>query len=282
MGTMSMLNQAAVEALCSAAYMENYLECMENLPDDLQRSVSLLRELDSQTCDYLREISLHQELYLGDHDSVARKRSLVQIQRALVKCQEVGDEKLQIVAHIVEFVENRTRQLEQDLENLDPSTAPSHLKRDEDVIMVRHSMNPNKKIASHAIASGASSPAHTATMPSPSTDQDKPLGRKRPIRVIKKEEKKEEKEKLKKPRKKKAKKNEKISPIDISLIDPDEPTYCSCRQISYGEMIGCDNDDCPIEWYHFNCVGLTTKPKGKWYCPECRGDKPTVPRQQQK
>lgn len=46
---MSMLNQAAVEALCSATYLENYLECMENLPDDLQRVVSQLRELDAAT-----------------------------------------------------------------------------------------------------------------------------------------------------------------------------------------------------------------------------------------
>lgn len=47
-------------------------------------------------------------------------------------------------------------------------------------------------------------------------------------------------------------------------------------QVSYGEMIGCDNDLCPIEWFHFSCVGLTNKPKGKWFCPKCRGDKPTV------
>lgn len=78
-------------------------------------------------------------------------------------------------------------------------------------------------------------------------------------------------------------------------------------QISYGEMIGCDNDLCPIEWFHFSCVQvnylmcclpfvlltltfiesttrdlketffqLTTKPKGKWFCPKCRGDKPTM------
>lgn len=60
------------------------------------------------------------------------------------------------------------------------------------------------------------------------------------------------------------------------VIDPNEPTYCVCNQVSYGEMIGCDNNDCKLEWFHFNCVGLTTKPKGKWYCPDCRGEKPTV------
>ena len=52
-------------------------------------------------------------------------------------------------------------------------------------------------------------------------------------------------------------------------VDPNEPTYCLCQQVSYGEMIGCDNTDCPIEWFHFGCMQLTTKPKGKWYCPKC-------------
>lgn len=26
-------------------------------------------------------------------------------------------------------------------------------------------------------------------------------------------------------------------------LDPNEPTYCLCQQVSFGEMIGCDNDD---------------------------------------
>lgn len=26
-------------------------------------------------------------------------------------------------------------------------------------------------------------------------------------------------------------------------VDPNEPTYCLCQQVSYGEMIGCDNVD---------------------------------------
>ncbi len=52
----------------------------------------------------------------------------------------------------------------------------------------------------------------------------------------------------------------------------DEETYCTCEQISYGQMICCDNKSCKIQWFHFNCVKLNTKPKGKWYCPMCRGD----------
>lgn len=52
-------------------------------------------------------------------------------------------------------------------------------------------------------------------------------------------------------------------------IDPNEPTYCTCGRVSFGEMIGCDNPECAIEWFHFECVGLSGPVKGKWYCPDC-------------
>jgi len=31
-------------------------------------------------------------------------------------------------------------------------------------------------------------------------------------------------------------------------VDPNEPTYCLCHQVSYGEMIGCDNLDVSISF----------------------------------
>lgn len=53
-------------------------------------------------------------------------------------------------------------------------------------------------------------------------------------------------------------------------IDPNEPTYCTCNQVSYGEMVGCDNQKCPIEWFHYGCVGIKEPPNGNWFCPLCR------------
>ncbi|KAH8548577.1 hypothetical protein BGW37DRAFT_506727 [Umbelopsis sp. PMI_123] len=52
-------------------------------------------------------------------------------------------------------------------------------------------------------------------------------------------------------------------------VDPNEPVYCFCRQVSYGEMVACDNDECEIEWFHLPCVKLTSVPRGKWYCDNC-------------
>ena len=41
-----------------------------------------------------------------------------------------------------------------------------------------------------------------------------------------------------------------------------EPRYCYCNEISFGDMVACDNDKCPREWFHLACVGLS-KPPGK-------------------
>jgi inhibitor of growth protein 3 len=52
----------------------------------------------------------------------------------------------------------------------------------------------------------------------------------------------------------------------------DDRKYCFCQQVSFGEMVGCENDKCPYEWFHLGCVGLKEAPKDQdvWYCPECR------------
>lgn len=46
-------------------------------------------------------------------------------------------------------------------------------------------------------------------------------------------------------------------------VDPNEPTYCLCHQVSYGEMIGCDNPDVSerlyLNFFYYNLAheGLT-------------------------
>lgn len=49
-----------------------------------------------------------------------------------------------------------------------------------------------------------------------------------------------------------------------------EPVYCTCKQVSFGQMIACDGQECPVEWFHSTCVGLKSLPKGKWYCKGCQ------------
>lgn len=51
-----------------------------------------------------------------------------------------------------------------------------------------------------------------------------------------------------------------------------ETLYCYCRR-PYDElssMIACDRQNCRMEWFHFDCVGIAVTPEGNWYCPDCR------------
>ncbi|GKT48354.1 chromatin modification-related protein YNG2 [Colletotrichum spaethianum] len=49
----------------------------------------------------------------------------------------------------------------------------------------------------------------------------------------------------------------------------DDKKYCTCQNVSFGDMVACDNEDCPYEWFHWSCVGLKSEPNGTWFCPVC-------------
>jgi hypothetical protein len=74
--------------------------------------------------------------------------------------------------------------------------------------------------------------------------------------------------------------------------DADEPKYCYCGQGSFGQMIACDSDNCPMEWFHLKCTGLQAVPdvdgkyinmilsttsltqlSDEWLCDVCKGSK---------
>ena len=55
----------------------------------------------------------------------------------------------------------------------------------------------------------------------------------------------------------------------------DEPElywYCRAAEMEGSPMIACDASDCPIEWFHFSCVSITSEPDSdeEWYCDECK------------
>lgn len=49
----------------------------------------------------------------------------------------------------------------------------------------------------------------------------------------------------------------------------DENLYCFCQRGSFGEMIGCDSDDCKYEWFHIGCVGVSKPLPQTWLCSDC-------------
>ena len=57
--------------------------------------------------------------------------------------------------------------------------------------------------------------------------------------------------------------------VDVDDDDDNGRCWCYCCQPSFGDMIRCDNKQCSISWFHFDCLRIRTPPKGKWYCPSC-------------
>ena len=113
-----MLNQASREALYSATYLEDYLDCVENMPDDLQRSLTRLRELDIRYQSVLSELERRQAAVRREANEVYRTKSLLAMQRSLIVLQEAADEKLQLMQSVHDLVDGRCRQLELDYKNL--------------------------------------------------------------------------------------------------------------------------------------------------------------------
>uniref|UniRef100_A0A8C6PHQ0 Inhibitor of growth protein n=1 Tax=Nothobranchius furzeri TaxID=105023 RepID=A0A8C6PHQ0_NOTFU len=212
-----------------------YLTSIENLPCELQRNFTLMRDLDNRTEEKKAEIDKLAEEYVANVKNLAsqqRVEHLQKIQNAYSKCKEFSDDKVQLAMQTYEMVDKHIRRLDADLarfenelkEKLELSGYESTDGRG-DLRVQRDKHSPRKKKIKN-------SPDLTeALLPmQPSDVLDMP-------------------------------------------VDPNEPTYCLCHQVSYGEMIGCDNPDCPIEWFHFACVDLATKPKGKWFCPRCTQEK---------
>uniref|UniRef100_A0A1X7UCN6 PHD-type domain-containing protein n=1 Tax=Amphimedon queenslandica TaxID=400682 RepID=A0A1X7UCN6_AMPQE len=62
--------------------------------------------------------------------------------------------------------------------------------------------------------------------------------------------------------------------ISQGLKDNSKPivnkrVFSYCGEEEYGSIIACDNPSCALEWFHYNCVGITTNPVGNWYCENC-------------
>ncbi|XP_038855370.1 inhibitor of growth protein 5-like isoform X2 [Salvelinus namaycush] len=222
--------------MATAIYLEHYLDSIENLPCELQRNFTLMQDLDNRTEEKKGEIDKLAEEYISSVRNLAseqRVEHLQKIQSAYSKCKEFSDDKVQLAMQTYEMVDKHIRRLDADLARFE-----NELKEKLEV-------------------SGYESPEGRG-LKSKQGDcwweillqhiYDSP-GLSSALLPM--------------------------QPSDVldMPVDPNEPTYCLCHQVSYGEMIGCDNPDCPIEWFHFACVDLATKPKGKWFCPRCTQDK---------
>jgi len=330
----------------SAEFVQNYIDSLENLPLDIQRHVTRLREYDILYKNVMEQVGRHLVLYRNADTGPIKKKYLTKVQKCLVSSQQYGDEKLNIISQIVEMIETRTQQLSRDAQRLEIESSEESKTNSQTIATTNYRMKMEKGVKipekpKSVYEKPKRQPRRARVnekVPEKSTEKTREVSRyvekeeleeeeieddemeeepeeppeakvkkelkRKPEKTAKAEKEKEkEKEKVKEEKEdhssskkeerkstgkvtkksatpkqvsgkmKKKRKKEKESTIEDAPVDPDEPTYCICQSISYGDMIGCDNDDCEIEWFHFGCVNLTHKPKGKWYCPRCSAER---------
>lgn len=212
-------------------YLENYLESVSSLPSEVKRNFALLRQLDTSSQSLIEEVESNAKAYIK---TAKKKRETSTeeedaIKEDLKNCLRLGDEKVQLAVQTYELVDKHIRRLDQDLKKFE-----AELEQGGSTIIYKETKQPEKPPVVTVKGNGkASTQRKKAAIELPTSD----------ARVLN---------------------------VDIDMpIDPNEPTYCTCNRVSFGEMVGCDSQDCKVEWFHFECVGLTTPPKGKWFCPEC-------------
>ena len=226
-------------------YLGNSLKSLSGLPNDVRKNFSGMLSLDERNNDLSTEIETASQEYLRKvkerHlNPRKRKSEMEKIMKMFHEAKDNSDSKVKIAIQTYELVDKHIRKLDVDLAKFESEMKEtggrlSQTESEDDEAATEKKMTKKKKKAIDK-DDDSKKPVTAVVAATSVSANGAPVG---------------------------------DIPIVDMPVDPNEPTYCLCQQVSYGEMIGCDNQDCHIEWFHFPCMALMDKPKGKWYCPKC-------------
>eukprot|EP00164_Ancoracysta_twista_P005265 GFYU01007206.1.p1 GENE.GFYU01007206.1~~GFYU01007206.1.p1 ORF type:complete len:252 (+),score=68.73 GFYU01007206.1:185-940(+) len=240
----------------AANYLEDYLLSVSTLPMELNRNFALMRELDQKVQGMQGEVQGKIKTTVQKAKNQWREKAIdPETQAKTVEAHfqhilELCEQKIALAEQSYEAVDNHIRRLDADLQNFEcdlRTTIP-------DISIAPEPEPPTKK-------KRKAEPAEGATPVKRQKSVQKKTGAAPAVPPV-------------------------VAPqvLDVAVmgvptttnllnlpVDPNEPVYCVCRGVSFGEMIACDDDECLHEWFHPMCVGLspTNLPTGTWYCEEC-------------
>ncbi|XP_038998966.1 PHD finger protein ING2-like isoform X2 [Hibiscus syriacus] len=252
----------------TGVYVDDYLEYASTLPAELQRLLNTIRELDERSQSTINQTRQQTKYCLGlvakrgngnsymnishdDEDTIEKINKDIEAshENALSLCTE----KVLLARQAYDLIDSHVKRLDEDL-----TYFAEDLKLEGKISPDEHAILPPLPIV-------------------PKVEKRKPIYFTPPSKRLDYRDRDWDRErdrgfKLMPPPG--SHKKDFATPLEVDQpIDPNEPTYCVCHQVSFGDMIACDNENCQGgEWFHYACVGLTpeTRFKGKWYCPACR------------
>ncbi|XP_025197181.1 inhibitor of growth protein 1-like [Melanaphis sacchari] len=251
-------------------YLNNYDDVMKQLPPDGQRQASRFFEIDCRHSHILNKLTKFTK-NPKEFTSTDGQR----MKKMLIESLDLADRKVDISECLLDMVEKNMLTLNMNYKEFKTTKlclnksnkntkrllnwTPDYKEIDSDsndVLNIDNSSKrPKRNITKTTTTTSNKSVENNANLDSKSSTNQN----------IKNTTNK--KSKAHRPKNRKVVSESESSDSDNEL----QPNYCICEKISYGDMVCCDNDLCPFEWFHFGCVSLRKKPKGKWYCPRCRG-----------
>lgn len=246
----------------TGVFVDDYLEYSSTLAAELQRLLSTMRELDERAQGFISQARDQTKYYVGMHCQSSKKSNFEDDEAEMEKIKrEVGinqenalslcTEKVVLAKQAYDLIESQVKRL------------------DEDLNQFAEDLKQEGKIPEDE-------PAILPTLPLFGREEKRKVGYLTPQlkRIRERDWDRERDTDLELMPPPGSQKKSFLAATDVDLpIDPNEPTYCVCHQVSFGDMIACDNENCEGgEWFHYSCVGLTpeTRFKGKWFCPTCR------------
>ncbi|KAF3578593.1 hypothetical protein DY000_02033246 [Brassica cretica] len=249
----------------TGVYVDDYLEYASTFPAELQRLLNTVRELDERSQSLINQTRQQTKYCLGlaskkgsgnnnhyntgldDDETIDKMRKEIESsqENALSLCTE----KVLLARQAYDLIDSHLKRLDEDLNNFSEDLKQEgKIPTDEPSVLPPLPIVPKQEKRKSF---------YGTPQPKKIDYRDREWDRDRDFELM--------------PPPGSHRKD--FTPIDEQPIDPNEPTYCVCHQVSFGDMIACDNENCQGgEWFHYACVGLTpeTRFKGKWYCPTCR------------
>ncbi|KAI7897502.1 uncharacterized protein BX663DRAFT_528055 [Cokeromyces recurvatus] len=227
-----------------ADIFEDYVESLQNLPSEIDQNMHELRSMDEEFQRFKEIYSKHKRSYtrickaLNNQNSSSDSSSPTTLAQARLQLEkdyklavQKQDQKISLTKRMYDLVNRHIERIDSQMAKTDIS--------DLDWLAGRKQANwtedwkldhQRKRPSPHGILSARKRTLHSSR-PNPMLEQ-----------------------------------NGILPELDI---DPNEPKYCYCNQVSYGDMVACDGESCEKEWFHYACVGLAEPPVGKWYCDDC-------------
>jgi len=246
-----------MSSLRPMTYLEDFLENASGVPVEVVRNLVLMRELDEraqallQRCSERRDTAAATAMQGGEADAATAA-----LRSDLRECRALSAEKVAIARQMYDLLDRNIRRLDADLRNFESELDGG-------------SADGAAGDATAAAATVAAIYGDAESDSASSSASASPSGRHH-HRNSRSASHHRHRHHHKHHRKGSASATSKRTPMPDMPVDPDEPVYCLCQQASFGKMIECENPKCRVEWFHYPCVGLSSSPKGHWFCPECR------------